>query len=213
MSELTDLDHIRLRARPLAVCDVDDVVLEFLGPFEAYLESLGARLVPRSFQLHGNIVSRANDQALEAEAVSQLLLDFFECQHEWQTPFGNAVENLHRIGAEADVVFLTAMPPRFAAKRRRLLDSLGLDFPLVASEQPKGPIVKRLHGARPLPLAFIDDMAHNLHSVGEAVPECLLLQLMPEREIHRHAPKPGENVVRAANWDDAATQLLVHLSR
>ncbi|MDQ0453998.1 hypothetical protein [Rhizobium paknamense] len=212
MSELTDLDHVTLSQRPLAVCDVDDVVLEFLRPFEAYLESLGHRLLPRSFRLHGNIISRTDERALEDGLVTDILHAFFENQITWQKPFGSSVESLKRIGQSADVVFLTAMPPRYAQHRRALLDGLGLDFPLVATESPKGPVVNRLHGDRALPVAFIDDMAHNLHSVGEAVPHCLLVQLMPESEIHRHAPKPGPNVVRAMDWEDAEQRLLGHFS-
>ena len=210
MGEIVDFDHIRLTDRPLLISDVDDVVLEFLAPFESYLSSLGHKLLPKSFRLHGNIVSAINDQALEDTVVTELLLTFFERQEEWQTPFGDAVGVLHKIGTLADVVFLTAMPPAFTAQRRRLLDKLGLDFPLLATESPKGPVVKALHGDRPLPFAFMDDMAHNLHSVGDHAPGCLLVQIGPQSEIHRHAPPPGPHVLRAADWHDASERVLKH---
>lgn len=212
MTEMPSLDHIALQDRPLAVCDVDDVVLEFLAPFEAYLADGGARLIPRSFRLHGNIVSLETQLVLEDHRVSALIEEFFEAQELWQTPFAQAVETLHALGREADVVFLTAMPPRFAAPRRRLLDRLHLDFPMVATEMPKGPIVKTLHRDRPLPVAFIDDMAHNLHSVGEHVSECLLIHMMPESEIHRMAPKPEKHVRSACDWPHAGALLTAHFS-
>ncbi|NKF32532.1 hypothetical protein HER21_39585, partial [Pseudomonas sp. BGM005] len=55
-----DISHIRLGERPLVVCDVDDVVLQFIDPFQLFLQSLGHELLPRSFRLHGNIVSTAD---------------------------------------------------------------------------------------------------------------------------------------------------------
>ncbi|MVA26392.1 hypothetical protein V6582_03470 [Agrobacterium vitis] len=210
MGEIVDFNHVRLADRPLLISDVDDVVLEFLVPFEAYLDSLGHRLLPKSFRLHGNIVSAKDQLALEDQIVTNLLLTFFEKQEEWQTPFGDAVAVLQRIGKIADIVFLTAMPPAFTAQRRRLLDRLGLDFPLLATESPKGPVVKALHRDRPLPFAFMDDMAHNLHSVGEHAPDCLLVQIGPQSEIHRHAPPPGPHVLRADDWHDASERVLRH---
>ncbi|MGO8176430.1 hypothetical protein ACC764_39695, partial [Rhizobium ruizarguesonis] len=57
---------------------------------------------------------------------------------------------------------------------RRLLDRMGLLFPLLATEQPKGPIVNALHASRSIPVVFIDDMARNLHSVRDHVTDCLL---------------------------------------
>lgn len=210
MSEIVDLDHVRLTDRPLAVCDVDDVVLEFLTPFESYLTSLGHRLVPRSYRLHGNIVSALDEAPVDDALVSKLILDFFEAQETWQVPFGDAVSALSRIGETADVVFLTAMPPRYTQMRRRLLDRLDLTFPLLATESPKGPVIERLHGNRTLPVAFIDDMAHNHVSVADSVPECLLVHLMPASEMHRHAPKPGPHVVQASDWADAEGHILRH---
>ena len=213
MSEIVDIDHLRLTDRPLVVCDVDDVVLEFLSPFEGFLGSLGHRLVPRSYRLHGNILSTLDDRPLADDNVTQLIQDFFAAQEAWQRPFGDAVQALTRLAAEADVVFLTAMPPRYTHMRRRLLDSLDLTYPLLATESPKGPVLRQIHGTRDLPVAFIDDMAHNHHSVAAAVPECLLVHLMPQSEMHNHAPKPDPMVLSAQNWSDVERFLLAHFTQ
>lgn len=210
MGELPDFSHVSLGDRPLVICDVDDVVLEFLRPFEAYLAASGSRLLPRTFRLHGNIVSLETEAALQDHAVTQLIEDFFDAQERWQTPFAQAVETLHDLGRSSDVVFLTAMPPRYAAQRRRLLDQLELRFPMIATETPKGPVVKAMHRARSLPLAFIDDMAYNLHSVGQHMEDCLLIHMMPDSEIHRLAPKPEGQVQRAADWPHAGEILHKH---
>ncbi|WP_165220275.1 hypothetical protein [Affinirhizobium pseudoryzae] len=210
MSDIVDIAHVRLNDRPLVVCDVDDVVLEFLMPFQRFLDSLGHRLEPRSYRLHGNIISTIDQQPLADSLVTQLILDFFEAQEDWQTPFGNAVTSLKALGTQADVVFLTAMPPRYTEMRRRLLDRLDLTFPLLATESPKGPVVRQMHGRRDLPLAFIDDMVHNHVSVADSVPECLLVHLMPQSDMHKHAPKPGPHVVQVADWHAAEREIERH---
>lgn len=206
------LDAVRLTDRPLVVCDVDDVVLQFIVPFQSYLASLGHRLVPRSFRLHGNIVSQATDTALPDREVSDLIEAFFDAQETWQTPFSTTAAAIEAIARDADIVFLTAMPPRFADRRRRLLDSIGLRQPLVATQEPKGPVVETLHGGRPLPVAFIDDMAHNLVSVGTHVADCLLLHMIPVSEIHRHAPLAEPPVLRVADWPEATQHIRRHCS-
>ena len=95
---LTDLDHIRLEDRPLIVCDVDDVVLQFATPFEAFLETRGHRLLPRSFKLTGNIVNGTDESVVEAPAVKALIDDFFMEQERWQTPFADPDLSVDRHG-------------------------------------------------------------------------------------------------------------------
>jgi hypothetical protein len=202
MAELLDLSHVFLGDRPLVVCDVDDVVLHFAAPFQDFLRGEGHELLPRSFRLTGNIVSTATRVALEQAEVRRLIDAFFEAQENWQLPFDLVVQTLTTLSQDADVVFLTAMPPRYRDQRRRLLDKLELPFPLIASEEPKGPIMRSLHSERALPAVFIDDMAHNLHSVRDHLPQSLLLHLMPDSALHLLAPKP-EGVTRAKNWAHA----------
>jgi hypothetical protein len=209
---LTDLDHIKLADRPLVVCDIDDVVLEFATPFEAFLLERGYRLLPRSFKLTGNIVD-ATANALDAVAVKDLIHDFFIEQESRQTAFAEAVDSLHALAARADLVFLTAMPPRHAEVRRRLLDRLTLSYPMISSEEPKGPIVAALHGGRPLPVAFVDDMVGNLHSVGDHVPDCALVYLPPDVAIFRFAPEPDPHVLRAQDWAEARGLIETHFRR
>ena len=209
---LTDLGHIKLADRPLVVCDVDDVVLQFATPFEAFLVERGLSLLPRSFKLTGNIVDAAAN-ALDATAVKDLIHDFFIDQERWQTPFAEAVDSLHALAEGADLVFLTAMPPRHAEVRRRLLDRLTLSYPMISSEEPKGPIVAALHRKRPLPLAFVDDMVGNLRSVGEHVPESALVYLPPDVAIFRFAPEPEPHVLRAMDWAEARGLIETHFLR
>ncbi|OHV72103.1 hypothetical protein [Ensifer sp. LCM 4579] len=201
---------IRLSDRPLIVSDVDEVVLEFLTPFTAFLKARDHALLPRSFRLSGNIVDRVSGEAV-SDAVAEALLDaFYATQDRWQMPAVQVVETLKGFSEEADIVFLTAMPPRHAAARRRLLDALDLPYPLLASEEPKGPLVKRLHQERDLPLVFVDDILRNLHSVREHAPACLLINLMANAEFRALAPAPGADIRVAADWREAAKLIRAH---
>lgn len=212
MTEIVDISHIRLGDRPLVVCDVDDVVLNFAAPFADYLRECGHELLPRSFRLTGNIVSIETQVALEEAAVKGLIGDFFAAQEDWQTPAELAVDTLKALGEDADIVFLTAMPPRYQEARRRLLDRLGFDFPLVATQEPKGPVMHNIHAGRALPSVFIDDMAHNLHSVRDHVASCLVIHMMPDSPLHLLAPKPDDGIVRAMDWPHAESLIRTHIN-
>ncbi|MBP1850597.1 hypothetical protein [Rhizobium halophytocola] len=206
------LADIRLGHRPLLVCDVDDVVLQFVQPFERYLVDRDLELVPRSFRLTGNIVSQRDGTAVEDSAVRSLLDTFYDEQEHWQVPAERAHAMLDGFSAEADVVFLTAMSPRYFDRRRRLLDRLGFSQPLIATEAPKGPLVAQLHGARSLPLAFVDDMVGNLISVGTHVADCLLVHLQPRSAIHRLAPATPPTAERADGWLQADRLIRRHFA-
>jgi hypothetical protein len=213
VGEILDLSHVRLSNRPLVVCDVDDVVLQFAAPFQDFLRTSGHELIPRSFRLTGNIVSIETQVALEHSDVRRLIAAFFDAQESHQVPMDHAVETLCELSDEADIIFLTAMPPLYREQRRRLLDRLGLPFPLVASEEPKGPILRKLHGTRALPCVFIDDMVHNLQSVQEHVPECLLLHMMPDSPLHLLAPRAADHVTRPRDRPHAGELIREHFRR
>lgn len=207
-------DHVRLTDRPLIVCDIDEVVLEFVTPFQNFLKSRGRELLPRSFRLHGNIVNLENGEPVPDAMVPTLLEDFFLTQDAWQTPAVQATETLADLAGEADIVFLTAMPPRHTEVRRRLLDQHGLSaYPLLATEAPKGPVVRQLHDARDVPVAFIDDILRNLESVRDHAPDCLLIRLMANAEFLAMAPAPTRGIESADSWDDAARIIRQHFLR
>ncbi|WP_077961549.1 hypothetical protein [Ensifer adhaerens] len=210
MTNAPTVQGIALGNRPLIVSDIDDVVLEFVNPFKAFLESCGHVLVPRSFRLTGNIITQADEQPV-AQAEVKILLDaFYGSQDRWQTPAAGVVETLAALSGEADIVFLTAMPPQHAAVRRALLDQLGLPYPLLATEEPKGPIVQKLHGSRTVPLVFIDDMLRNLRSVKDHAPSCLPINLMVESEFKALAPELDADIRAVADWPEAAAAIRAH---
>lgn len=209
---MLEIGNIALKERPLVVCDIDDVVLDFIGPFQTFLGDSGYRLEPRSFRLHGNIVCATSEDEADRDRVNAMIAAFFDSQETWQVPLPGAADALRHISEVADIVFLTAMKPMYYAQRRRLLDINGLPYPLLATEEPKGPLVRQLHRDRGQPIAFIDDMVRNLESVGEHVSGCLLVHMAPESEIHRFAPPTPDHAHRAEDWHQADTIIREHFA-
>jgi len=205
-------DDLHLGERPLIVCDIDEVVLEFVTPFEAFLTHNGHELRATSFRLHGNVFNRTDGSETPGDQVSKMLEAFFETQDEWQTPVIAAADSLSRLSEQADIVFLTAMPPRHREVRRSLLCRHGFDYPMIATESPKGPAVLALHGARAQPVVFIDDIFVNLQSVRKHVPETLLVNLMANDTFRALAPHPGDGVDIARDWPHAEALIKAHFN-
>jgi hypothetical protein len=204
------LDMLRGSKKPLIICDIDEVVMEFLDPFQAYLASVEHRLHADSFRLNGNIRRTADGVCATKEEVEAFQEAFYSSQDKWQTPVVGAKDALASLKDEADIVFLTAMPPRHEAVRKSLLVLHGFGYPMVATEAAKGPVAASLIGARSVPSVFIDDIAHNLHSVRENAPGCLLIHLMANKIFGALAPDPGEGVARARDWQHAGELIRAH---
>ena len=199
-------------SRPLLVLDIDEVVLEFVRPFTAFLNDTGHHLRTDSFRLHGNVVNRASGEALDRETVTALLNGFFEAQEEWQIPAETAAATVADLSENAEIVMLTAMPHRFRDARRRLLDRNGFPYPLLTTETAKGPAISRLRGQILRPVAFVDDIPHNLMSVREHVPDAGLVHLMVHEEMRALLPPLDSSIWAADSWSDAGEFIREHLN-
>lgn len=197
--------------RPLLVLDVDDVLLDFIGPFPRYLGSLGYELRLESFRLNGNIVERASGAAAGTEIVAKLIDDFFHAQADWQTLLDGAAEALADFSAAAEIVLLTAMPHRHRGTRRRHLEALGLPYPLLTTEMAKGPAILSLRGQSGRRVAFVDDQPRNLASARDAVPDVHLFHLMSDNRLRAMLPPPPDGVIVVDDWTDAAPKIAAAL--
>lgn len=204
------LDNVKLTGRPVIISDVDDVVLTFIEPFQRFLVENSFRFLPRSFRLTGNIVRIETEEAVDEIAVRGLLDRFFEEQENWQDPVAEAVAVLSDLSNDADILFLTAMTPAYIAQRRTLLDALGLHYPLVATREAKGHVAARILGDSAVKTAFIDDMAHHISSVKAYLPDCLLIHMPPESDVHAMAPGADKGTVTAKNWPEARHHIRKH---
>jgi hypothetical protein len=202
------IDELSRDDRPLLVLDVDDVLIEFIRPFPNYLKSKGYELRLESFRLHGNIYETAATQPVERELASQLIDGFYAAQAEWQTVTRGAAEVLSSFAGTIEIVLLTAMPHRHRDIRRRHLDSLGLEYPLLTTEAPKGPAIAALRGDAARAIAFVDDMPSNLASVGRHVPDAHLFHLMADNSLRELMPPIEiEGIQVVEDWQDAAPKI------
>jgi hypothetical protein len=197
--------------RPLLVLDVDEVLLEFVRPFTGFLNARKLDLRTTSFRLHGNVVEMESGTALANERVTELLADFFDVQDEWQTVAERAAPAIAGLARDVEIVMLTAMPHRHRDKRRVHLDQLGFPYPLVTTEKAKGPAIRQLRGDHLRPVAFVDDIPHNLISVQATVPDAHLFHLMVHPEFRAMLPPLPEGVVATEGWDDAVLKIAAAL--
>ncbi|PRX10509.1 UNVERIFIED_ORG: hypothetical protein BCL66_104304 [Martelella mediterranea] len=205
-------EHLDIGARPLLVVDVDEVVLQFVAPFKAFLRANGHALNLQTFSLNGNVISLADGRRVENARVASLLSAFYDQQEDWQKPFAAARETLEELTDIADVLLLTAMPPTHLEKRRRLLSRFGFAFPLIASEKPKGEVLRTLCKTHPPQLIFVDDMLYNCRSVSECLPDALTINLLINDDYRALAPKTMPPSVVATGWDHAAAIIRRHVA-
>lgn len=198
--------------RPLLVLDVDDVLLHFVGPLVRYMETQGARLQLSSFRLFGNVFDIGTGTAIDNMGVSALLDGFFGAQGEWQTPVDGALETVAEIAGQAEVLLLTAMPHRHRDTRRILLDRIGLPYPLLTTELPKGPAIRHLRGKTGRPVAFVDDMPRNLVSARREVADSHLFHLIADNSLRAIAPPPPPDVTILMDWSEAGERIAAALN-
>ena len=196
-----------LSDRPLLVCDIDEVVLEFLTPFQNFLLAQDKQLRPNSFALHGNIFDLNTKSAVENQKVSSLIEDFFADQLNWQNLLPDVDQVLKTLSEEMDIIFLTAMPPHHFEKRKKLLEGFDLSYPLIATEEAKGPILKTVNSRNDDKVFFIDDMIYNHHSVAEHAPDTHHISIMANQEFKAIAPKLDDYIYDAENWTDVQSHI------
>jgi len=197
--------------RPLVVLDVDEVLLEFIRPFIGFLGSNGLKFDTTSFRLHGNISEAGSGAVVDNERVSGLIDGFFAVQADWQTAAEGAADAVASLAAGAEIVMLTAMPHKHRAARRAHLDALGFPYPLLTTEAAKGPAIRQLRGEHPRPVAFVDDIPHNLVSVRAAVADANLFHVMAHAEMRRLLPPLPDGIVVADDWRDAGPRIAAAL--
>lgn len=199
MAEYEDIIS-ELRDAPLLVCDIDEVVLEFLTPFMNFLDARGLELQPNSFALNGNIFDKSSNIFVHNQTVKQLIEAFYKEQAKWQTPVNSALSVLANLAPDLDIIFISAMPSQHHKTRLDLLNHFNFTYPLIAKEQSKGPIVKAIHNHRNQPLFFIDDMNYNHRSVRKYHTNAYHIALMANQAFQAIAPPYDAYVEQCDNW-------------
>lgn len=198
------LEQLKLdRDEPLVICDVDEVVVHFTAPFEAFLSEHGLYLDTGSFALSGNIRNRKTAASAPPQTVSELIDAFFSAQTEHLPAIEGATASLQEIAKCANVVMLTNLPHHAREKRIANLRKHGLDFPCVTNSGPKGPAISHLARNTTKPVVFVDDSPGFIASSREHAPHVHLVHFLHDQRFARHhKPFPFVSLTTGA-WAEA----------
>ena len=191
------LADLSLPNGPLFVIDVDDVIVEFLGPLREMVREEGLELRLDTFGLNGNVLDETGEP-VAGERVSALIDRVFIEQERRQPLVAGALNGLTTLSRHGIVLLLTAMRHGHFDVRERHLRALGVEAPLVTTEGSKGRAIASL--ARTHPVAFVDDMPYNHHDVDRHVPDATTIHFMSDRSIEPILPPLPERTHRAADW-------------
>ena len=191
-------------SRPLVICDCDEVLLHFVGPFTDYLAAehdLALHL--DSFALSGNI-RRPDGSTVEQEHFTPLLNGFFDTHMPTQTPAPGAAAALAALAKVCDIVILTNVDDRHNALRTSELARLGMPYRVVTNNGPKGRPVAALmdeYGAKTG--AFVDDLPPHHGSVKRAAPHVFRLHMVADPRLHALIPAAPDADARVDTWPAA----------
>ncbi|SMC53004.1 hypothetical protein SAMN06297251_103187 [Fulvimarina manganoxydans] len=197
------IDELERRRDALLILDVDEVVLEFIAPFQKILSDHGAHLHADSFKLTGNVRSMSTGTALTGNELDQITLRLYEEQETRQPVVEGAHAALRALNQDIDILFLTAMQPSYYDHRRRLLDREGFTYPMIATERSKGAVVSDLSERWDGPIVFVDDLPPNLQSVRLSCPSAHLVHLMANDVFRPHLPPLPPGATPARDWSEA----------
>lgn len=198
------IQDLERRHDALLVLDIDEVILEFIAPFQRLLAEHGAHLHADSFKLTGNVRSMSTGTALTGNELDQITLRLYEEQETRQPVVEGAHTALRGLDHHADILFLTAMQPSYYFQRRRLLDREGFAYPMIATERSKGAVVSDLSDVWKGPIVFVDDLPPNLQSVRISCPSAHLVHLMANEVFRPHLPPLPAGASPARDWSEAA---------
>ena len=131
-------------ARPLIICDADEVLLQFISGLERYLETQGCILDLTSFAIHGNVRRRDSGQAVANEDVTRFIAAFFENHTRTMDVVPGAAAALAELSARAQIIILSNLPEVARIARTENLADHGIDYPVIAGSGLKGATVKRM---------------------------------------------------------------------
>jgi len=194
-------------ARPLIICDADEVLIEFARPLQAFLAERDLILDLASFALTGNIRRKSDGVALEKSAVRQVLAAYFEARVDDAVPVAGAREAIARLAAHADLVVLSNVPDNLGERRQRALAAAGLAMPLLANRGEKGPAVARLAAERRGPVVFIDDLPPQHASVAEHAGRVHRIHFVADSRLARLIGPAKHSHCRIDDWSACAQYL------
>ena len=198
-----EIEALDIGRSPLIICDVDEVVLSFIGGFERHIGRHGHFLDPKSYALAGNVKRRGDAFTLPRAEVEALLDEFFILDSGRMDLVSGALPALDALSELAQIVLLTNIPAAYRAQRQANLRRHGLRYPVIVNEGPKGPAVARLIEGHEDHVFFLDDAPDNLRSVACHVPHAHLIHFIADARFEALCETVEEVHLRTRSWRDA----------
>ncbi len=200
---LSQLEALKPTTRPLIVCDVDEVILHLVAPFEILLGERGMELRKKLVKLTGNVFHLSDGREATQEDIWDTLNTLFEEQAERQNPVDMASHVLEELSIEFDILLLTNLPHEYGDLRRHHLAQLNIDYPLITNSGKKGPALDWLSQQSARKMAFIDDTYHHLESVREHAPDVFLIHFMADEKFRNNTLPLDPPVLSTGDWREA----------
>ena len=170
-------------ARPLILCDADEVLLTFMAAFERFLHGKEFYYLWRSYALDGNIRARGDDTELPPEAVRGLIREFYADHAGTLAPVAGAAEALGQLAGRANIIILTNLWREHLEFRQTQLTGHGIDYPVLSNTGSKGPPVAWFMRRIEAPLYFIDDSPRHMSAVARDAAEVVRIHFIAERRL------------------------------
>jgi hypothetical protein len=189
-------------ARPLLIVDADEVLLCFADGFDRFLRARGLYLDFVSYRLHGNVKNAGTETPVLDVEVTALLEDF-RLDLQTLAAAEDAVAVIQALEPLLQTVVLSNVTQAQGPARRRNLDALGFDFPLLLNAGPNGAAVKRLSQRAGQPVFFMDDIGQHHASVAELAPDVWRIHYVADTRLRPFMPTSAHAHVRAQTWREA----------
>ncbi|EEA91913.1 hypothetical protein [Pseudovibrio sp. JE062] len=203
-STLQQISLIEKRAHPLLICDVDEVLLQFIPHLERFMADHGISFKETAYRLKANMVYTQSGENLSDDACMAIIHDFFESEVGRQEAVPHAAEQLERLSKLCDIIILTNLPGTHnKPARENLLKSLGMGYPLVTNDGPKGGAVAALCAERAHhPVIFIDDSPTNILSVGKSTPHVQLVHFIADPRFYATSSDLPNVALKSNCWKE-----------
>jgi hypothetical protein len=189
-------------ARPLIICDADEVLFQFVKSLDVWLRTQDHYLDLQSFAITGNIKHLETQIPWPAEGVKALLNDFFAEGTRDETPVPGAAEALEALSIHAQIVVLTNIKVDYRANRIGALKKHGMPYPVIANEGKKGAAASALAERAGRPVIFLDDLPPNISSVRAGVPGAHIIHFVGDPRLAAMiGPAPDANH-RIDEWSE-----------
>ena len=200
-------------AKPLVICDVDEVLINLLDPLKGFLHDHDYTIDITSHSFGSTIKKRTCGSPIVRDDIMQMVDIFFDACIEKLPFYSGAIEALKILEKESQLMILTNLPHKFGDRRRQCMENAGVHYPLITNEGGKGRTVKQLAAATTGQVIFIDDTPAHHGSVAKHAPHVHRLHFIAHPELAAAVPIAEHAHMRIDNWPQATDHILDLLAK